>query len=85
MARGRPDTHVSNADLNHSQLATCCRIDREGRLILKRAISRFRLSARGFDRLRRVSKTLADLDEADTVGASHVTEALSYRDPESDT
>ena len=85
MARGRPGTHVSNADLNHSQLATCCRIDRAGRLVLKRAISRFRLSARGFDRLRRVSKTLADLDEADTVGASHVTEALSYRDPESDT
>ncbi len=81
-ARGRSEPRMSNADLSHAQLATYCRIDRAGRLILERAISRFRLSARGFDRLRRVARTLADLEDADTIGASHVTEALSYRDRE---
>jgi magnesium chelatase family protein len=83
--RGRGGTRMRNADLSHAHLGACCPIDRAGRLILERAISRFQLSARGFDRLQRVARTLADLEDADTIGASHVTEALSYRDREPDT
>ena len=76
---------MRNADLSHAQLATYCQIDPAGRVSLERTISRFRLSARGFDRLRRVARTLADLEDADTTGVSHVTEALSYRDRDPDT
>ena len=82
-ARG-PGVGVSNASLSHSQLATFCPIDPAGRRILERAIRQFRLSARSFDRLRRVARTLADLEGSETIGASHVTAALSYRDREPD-
>ena len=83
--RGRAGARMRNADLSHAQLATYCQIDPAGRVSLERTISRFRLSARGFDRLRRVARTLADLEDADTTGVSHVTEALSYRDRDPDT
>jgi magnesium chelatase family protein len=53
-----------------------------GRRLLLAAGSRLGLSARGFDRVRRVSRTLADLEGAEAIGAEHVAEALQYRHPE---
>jgi magnesium chelatase family protein len=50
-----------------------------GRALLLRAAERLRLSARGYHRVLRVARTLADLDGSSTVGRRHVAEALSYR------
>jgi magnesium chelatase family protein len=51
----------------------------EGRALLVRAAERLRLSARGYHRVLRVARTLADLEGAATVGRRHIAEALSYR------
>ena len=53
--------------------------DGEGRALLTQAAERFRLSARGYHRVLRVARTLADLEGAAKVRRVHVAEALSYR------
>ncbi len=50
-----------------------------GRALLTEAAEKLRLSARGYHRVLRVARTLADLDGSDTVRRLHVAEALSYR------
>ena len=47
--------------------------------MLESAFERLGLTARAYDRLLRVARTIADLDSADTLGTSHISEALSYR------
>lgn len=51
----------------------------EGKALLLKAADRFGLTARGYHRVLRVARTIADLDGCDTVGTVHVAEALSFR------
>jgi magnesium chelatase family protein len=53
--------------------------DSSGLALLREAADAMRLSARGYHRVLRVARTLADLDGADKVGRVHLAEALSYR------
>jgi len=68
-----------NADAEGSALEEIAAPDPEGRDMLVRAAERFGLSARGYHRVLRVARTIADLDGADAVRKPHVAEALSYR------
>ena len=54
-------------------------LDAEGRALLERAAEKLRLSARGFTRVLRVARTIADLARAPVVGRGHVAEALAFR------
>ncbi|MDE3123035.1 MAG: YifB family Mg chelatase-like AAA ATPase [Paracoccaceae bacterium] len=68
-----------NADAEGAMLEQVATPDTEGRALLTRVAERFGLSARGYHRVIRVARTIADLDGSDAVRASHVAEAVSYR------
>ena len=69
----------TNADLLCRAVAQACRPDHAGRDLLRRAVEQIGLSARGYDRVLKVARTVADLGAAPRVGADHVAEALQYR------
>jgi magnesium chelatase family protein len=69
----------TNADCSGRILEEIATPDAEGVALLRQAAEALHLSARGFHRTLRVARTLADLDDAESVGRMHVAEALSYR------
>ncbi|CAA7616283.1 YifB family Mg chelatase-like AAA ATPase [Magnetospirillum sp. UT-4] len=69
----------TNAEADGETLERIAAPDAPGRALLTEAAERMRLSARGYHRVLRVSRTLADLDGAEGVRRLHVAEALSYR------
>jgi magnesium chelatase family protein len=69
----------TNAQANGPVLEEIAQLDGSGTRLLRDAADAMRLSARGYHRVLRVARTLADLDGADKVGRVHLAEALSYR------
>jgi magnesium chelatase family protein len=69
----------TNADAQGQILEEICAHDSECRDLMRRAGDRFGLSARGYHRVLRVARTIADLDHADVIRRPHIAEALSYR------
>ncbi len=69
----------TNAQAQGPVLEQVARADGTGLSLLRDAADAMRLSARGYHRVLRVARTLADLDGADKVGRVHFAEALSYR------
>jgi len=68
-----------NADAEGEALEEIAAPDDEGQALLSRVADRFGLTARGYHRVLRVARTIADLDEAATVRHPHVAEAVSFR------
>lgn len=75
---GTRDARV-NADANGNLLETVAAPDAEGRDLLTRAAERIGLSARGYHRVLRVARTIADLAGRDQVGRGDIAEAVSFR------
>ena len=69
----------SNAAVSGAVLEDVAQPDANGMTLLREAADAMRLSARGYHRVLRVARTLADLDGVDKVGRVHLAEALSYR------
>ncbi len=68
-----------NAHMLPKHLGTYCRLDASGRQLLEAAMGRLGLSARGYDRVLKVARTIADLANVEAIGAEHLAEALQYR------
>jgi magnesium chelatase family protein len=69
----------TNSEASGAVLEEIAKLDSSGTKLLRDAADAMRLSARGYHRVLRVARTLADLDGADNVGRIHLAEALSYR------
>ncbi|MFH1077678.1 MAG: YifB family Mg chelatase-like AAA ATPase [Patescibacteria group bacterium] len=72
---------LTNAELTSDHVRCLIQQDDASRALLRRAVDTFRLSARAYFRILKVSRTIADLDGADGVEERHVAEALKYRQP----
>ncbi len=68
-----------NADAEGDMLEAIATPDSDARTLLTRAAERFHLSARGYHRVLRVARTIADLDGSEDVGKPHIAEAISFR------
>lgn len=69
----------SNARMSEKQLAQYCALGEKERLLLKNAFEKLGLSARAYNRILKVARTIADLDGVETITAAHLSEAISYR------
>ncbi|WP_407675826.1 magnesium chelatase subunit ChlI family protein [Phaeocystidibacter marisrubri] len=73
-------SHVhNNAQMGSKQLRSVCKLNAEGRQMLEVAMERMSLSARAYDRILKVARTIADLDQAVDVSLAHLGEAIQYR------
>ena len=73
------DTVHYNAQMNTRQIREYCALDEISLQLLKTAMERLNLSARAYDRILKVSRTIADLDESEKVNSQHISEAIQYR------
>jgi magnesium chelatase family protein len=69
----------TNAELTPALMATHCATNRAARRVLDAAVHRLSLSARGYDRVRKVARTIADLSDCEAIGGDAVAEALQFR------
>jgi magnesium chelatase family protein len=68
-----------NAQMSTKQIREYCQLDETSLQLLKTAMERLNLSARAYDRILKVSRTIADLEPAESVGSHHIAEAIQYR------
>ena len=68
-----------NAQMSSKQLRTYAVPDKAGSELLKNAMQRLNLSARAYDRILKVSRTIADLDDSENILSHHLAEAINYR------
>jgi magnesium chelatase family protein len=68
-----------NAHMQSREIRRYCGLDSEGRIRLKTAITKLGLSARAYDRILKVSRTIADLGQSERILPEHIGEAIQYR------
>jgi magnesium chelatase family protein len=68
-----------NADMSSKDIRAYCQLDEQGQQLVKTAMTKLGFSARAFDRILKVARTIADLADRDTILPQHVSEAIQYR------
>ena len=68
-----------NAQMNTKQIRKYCVLDEPSKQLLKTAMERLNLSARAYDRILKVSRTIADLEGVEAINGSHLSKAIQYR------
>jgi magnesium chelatase family protein len=68
-----------NAQMSVKQIREFCRLDAASMNLLKIAMERLNLSARAYDRILKVSRTIADLEGSEDIKGAHISEAIQYR------
>jgi len=70
---------ITNSEMNSQDVREFCGVEEETLSLLKTAVRQFNLSARSYYKILKLARTIADLEEEETVGSSHIAEALQYR------
>ena len=68
-----------NAQMSSKQIREFCKLDENSKQLLKTAMERLNLSARAYDRILKVSRTIADLEASPEITGAHISEAIQYR------
>ena len=68
-----------NAELTNKELEESCKLQTEEQRLMDQAMEKLKLSARAYHRILKLSRTIADLDDADQINSQHLSEAISYR------
>ena len=77
--RFRGSKRTSNAEMGPKEVREYCTVAPDAQAILRNAMTQLHMSARAFHRSLKLARTIADLDGAPTIAASHVAEAMQYR------
>jgi len=68
-----------NAQMGVKQIRQFCKLDESSLQLLKTAMERLNLSARAYDRILKVARTIADLEDSEEINGNHISEAIQYR------
>ncbi|NRA12453.1 MAG: magnesium chelatase, partial [Crocinitomicaceae bacterium] len=69
----------SNSEMSSRDIRKFCKLDRRSAELLKKAMNSLGFSARAYDRILKVARTIADLEKVVDIGADHIAEAIQYR------
>ena len=69
----------ANSQMNTKQIQSHCKLNPQSQELLKTAMEKLDLSARAYDRILKVARTIADLDNAENISSAHIAEAIQYR------
>ncbi len=79
LERFKDDNIYCNAKMSSKHIKKYCKIDEDSSFVLEQAFEKFKMSARGYNRLLKVARTIADLDDSLEIKLEHVIEAINYR------
>jgi magnesium chelatase family protein len=79
LERFKNENIYANADMNSRMIKEFCEIPADAKALLKTAIEQLGLSARAHDRILKVSRTIADLEQSEAIAVQHIAEAIQYR------
>ena len=77
--RFKNDGIISNSQISPKLIKKYCQLDSDGENLLRMAISKFNLSGRAYDRILKLSRTIADLKDSENIKQIHIAEAIQYR------
>jgi len=78
-AASRQNHVLTNADMRVGEIRQHCKLDAAGESLVRAAMGQMNLSARGYHRVLKLARTIADLAGSETIQVTHVAEALQYR------
>lgn len=79
LARFAGENIYCNAKMTTKHIKKYCQINKESEQVLEAAFERFHMSARGYNRILKVARTIADLEGAENINSSHIAEAIGFR------
>jgi len=77
--RFKSDGIYANAHMKPRHIRKYCKIDEASQHLMESAMNRLGLSARAYNRILKVARTIADIEGSDTIASEHISEAIQYR------